>query len=105
MPIELVRTFQIGSGIFWTLVYLLIIKRGFQDRTFGMPLPALAANLSWEFIFAFLLPHGQPQVYINIVWFTFDVVILFQALRFGKSVLKDSLPSHLFYPFFLLNLN
>jgi hypothetical protein len=86
------------------MINMPIIKRGFQDQTFGMPFPALAANLSWEFIFAFLLPHGRPQVYINIVWFTFDVVILYQALRFGKSVVKDLLPDNLFYPTFLLTL-
>ncbi len=34
-----------GSGVFWTVAYILIIKRGSQDKTFGMPLTALYANI------------------------------------------------------------
>lgn len=45
---------KLGLGVSWTLAYMLIIKRRFQDKTFGMPLTALCANLSWEFIFSFL---------------------------------------------------
>ncbi|NIS81179.1 MAG: hypothetical protein GTO14_13460 [Anaerolineales bacterium] len=103
MSIELAWAIQIGSGILWTLTYLLIIKRGFQDRTYGMPLPALAANLSWEFIFAFILPHGNPQIYINIAWFIFDVIILYQALRFGPATFGGLLGKW-FYPAFVIGI-
>ena len=97
-------TMQIGSGLFWTLTYILIIKRGFQDKALGMPLVALCANISWEFIFSFIYPHAPPQYYVNLVWFLFDVVILFQALKFGPSEFNRSLPSKLFYPAFALGL-
>ena|GEM_PF-3259334 len=40
---------QIGTGLFWSLVYLLIIKQWFKDKTTGVPLPALRANIAWEF--------------------------------------------------------
>lgn len=40
------------SSFCWTVAYALIIWRGFKDRTFGMPLVALGANLSWEVILA-----------------------------------------------------
>ena len=93
-----VMALQIGSGFFWTLVYLLIIKRGFEDRTYGMPLVALAANLSWEFIFSVRLPHRPPQLYVNYVWLLFDLVILVQTVRFGKQTLKDLVPEKWFYP-------
>ena len=71
------------SGVLWTLAYLLIIRRGFLDRTYGMPLVALCANISWEFIFSFVYPHDLPQRAVNVVWFSFDAVILFQVLRYG----------------------
>ncbi len=93
---------MIGSGVLWTLVYILIIKRGFQDKTCGMPLVALCANISWEFVFSFVYPHRAPQFYVNIVWLGLDVVILFQFLRYGRSVLRNILPTQLFYPAFLL---
>jgi hypothetical protein len=87
----------IGVGVLWTFSYLLIIKRGFQDRSLGMPLPSLATNLSWEFIFSFLIPQSTPQVYINIIWLTFDGIILLQAVWFGKKVFADFLSGNWFY--------
>jgi len=98
---ELTWSLEIGSGIFWTLVYILIIRRGFYDKTYGMPIAALCANISWEFIFSFMIPHGPPQNYVNVVWFIFDLVIIFQTLRSGRAVFE---PSRLFYPAFLLGL-
>jgi hypothetical protein len=97
------------SGVFWTSTYLAIIRRGFVDRTYGMPLVALCANLSWEFTFAFVHPpfafppYGVPQMCVNVVWFLFDSVILFQLLKSWSSEFPD-LTSRLFYPTFLLAL-
>ena len=39
------------SSLFWTLAYALILRQGAKDRTFGMPLSALGANLAWEVLF------------------------------------------------------
>lgn len=72
------------GGIFWSLTYILIIRQGFKDRTYAMPMAALFANISWEVIFSFLHPHSPPQLYINYVWFSLDVLIVFQFLKFGK---------------------
>jgi len=94
---------SIASGVFWTLTYVLIIRRGFLDRTYGMPLAALCANIAWESIYAFVLPHPTPQLYINHMWFAFDVVILMQLLRFGPSELRYW-PRRWFYPAFALAL-
>ncbi len=65
---------------------------------------ALCANLSWEFIFSFVFPHPQPQLFINYLWLLFDVGILVQYLRYGASDFPDSLPKKLFYPTFLFSL-
>ena len=74
---------MLGSGACWALAYLLIIRRGFLDETYGMPLVALCANVSWEFIFSFVHPHGPVQRPVNIVWFLLDLIILFQLLQYG----------------------
>lgn len=71
----------IVGGIFWILTYVFIISKGYKDKTYGMPLFALCANISWEFIFSFLLPHSPPQLYINYLWFALDVVIVFQFFK------------------------
>src|ERR687893_536829 len=87
---------MVGSGVLWTLAYLLMIRRGFLDRTYGMPLVALCANLSWEFIFSFVYPHDLPQRAVNVVWFSFDLVILLQLLLYGPREFAD-LPRRAFY--------
>lgn len=65
--------------------YILIIRKGFRDKTYGMPLAALCANVSWEAIFSFILPHSPPQLYIDYAWFALDSVIVYQFLKFGKK--------------------
>ena len=73
------------GGLFWSATYILIIRRGFKDKTFGMPMAALCANISWEIIFAFFSPHDAPQLYVNYIWFSLDVVIVIQFLKYGKK--------------------
>ena len=93
---------QIASGVFWTLTYLLIINRGFSDKALGMPLTALCANISWEFIFSFVHPHGPPQIYVNYVWLIFDSIIVFQAIKFGQRDFPKNVSAKLFFPYFAL---
>src|SRR5919205_4690336 len=94
---------MVGSGVLWTLTYLLIIREGFLDRTYGMPLVALCANLSWEFIFSFVYPHDLPQRAVNVAWLSFDLVILLQLLGQGPREFA-ALPGRLFYAMFALAL-
>lgn len=75
----------LGMGVFWLLAYILIIYRGFRDRTFGMPVTALCGNISWEFIFSFVQPFPPTLRAISILWFTFDLIILYQVLRWGPD--------------------
>lgn len=95
---------KLGSGLFWTITYILIIRRGVKDQRYGMPLLALCANVSWEFIFSFVLPHKAPQLYIDYVWLFFDLFILYQYLKFGQKDFHPNLPRTLFFPTFLLTL-
>lgn len=86
----------LGSGILWTITYLLIIYRGWRDHTYGMPLVALCANISWEGIFSFIYPPGQIQHIVDIIWFSLDVVIFVQLLLSGPREFGD-LPKRVFY--------
>lgn len=76
---------QIATGLLWSITYILIIRQGFKDKTYGMPMAAICANISWEFIFSFLYPHGGLQNIIIIVWFVLDVFIAYQYLKFGPK--------------------
>jgi len=95
---------QLGTGLFWIITYILIIKRGFQDKTYGMPMAAICANISWEFIFSFIYPHKSPQNIINIIWFILDIVIMFQYLGYGRKRFKKYMPEKFFYASFFMTL-
>ncbi len=87
---------MLAGGLFWALAYILIIRRGFVDGTYGMPVVALCANISWEFVFSFIFPHGQIQTPVNVGWFVLDLIILGQAVRYGPREFP-ALPSRIFY--------
>lgn len=81
------------SGIAWSVVYILVIKQGFKEKTYGMPIFALGLNFAWELICAYsdviLQVDGSIgiQGIVNTVWAIFDGVILFTYFKFG---MKDS---------------
>jgi hypothetical protein len=95
-----ITLFALLSGIFWTITYLLILKRSIQDRIIGMPMVALCMNIAWESIFSFIYPSDKPQLYVNYVWFCFDLVIVTQYLKLNKSAFSKYLPEKSFYPAF-----
>jgi hypothetical protein len=84
------------------LTYFFIISKGFKDKTYGMPLIALCANISWEFIFSFILPSSTPQLFINYLWFGLDCVIVFQFFRYYKNEFPNLSSSKAFTAFGLL---
>jgi hypothetical protein len=87
-----------SSAILWAVCYVLIIRRGFKDRTYGMPLAPLCVNMSYEFIFGILHPDAPPMNYANIVWFLIDLIIVYQYLRFAPKEFPAQLPRQWFYP-------
>jgi hypothetical protein len=85
MSPTLVTVLTLISGVSWTVVYLDIINRGFRDRTYGMPLFALAFNATWEFIFGFLVGEGYSlQKIVNAVWFVLDAIIVVTYFQYGR---------------------
>jgi hypothetical protein len=74
------------SVLAWSIAYLLIVYHGFTERTYGMPMPALAANLSWEFIWAFVWkPFSDIGHILTIPWLGVDLVIAAQCLMYGGN--------------------
>jgi hypothetical protein len=87
----------LSPGVFWTITYVLIIRQGLRDRTYGMPLVALCANISWEFIFSVVRPPTSVVAQtVYVVWFCFDVVIAYTAVRYGPREFPG-LPRPVFY--------
>ncbi|MYW42106.1 hypothetical protein [Streptomyces sp. SID161] len=89
--------FLLGTGVFWTVVYVLLIRTGLREHTFGMPVVAFATNISWEFTFAFVRPPSGVMHVVNIVWFCFDLAVGYTVVRHGRSEFPY-LPGRLYLP-------
>ena len=86
MSPTLVMALTLISGISWSIVYLGIINRGFKDQTYGMPLFALAFNIAWEFMYAFVIKFDFPlQKAVNIAWCLLDAVIIYTYFKYGRK--------------------
>lgn len=75
------------SGIAWTVVYVEAVRLGFRDRTYAIPVAALALNFAWEVIYGIRgVAEGlSPQAVVNVAWALADVVVVVTFLRFGRS--------------------
>ncbi|WP_205413054.1 hypothetical protein [Austwickia chelonae] len=72
--------------IAWIITYAAVINRGTVDKSFGMPIAALAANLAWEFVYGFLLdPLGDYIHILSIPCFLIDVIIASQCWKYGAD--------------------
>ena len=77
-----------GSALFWILTYVFIIIKSKKDQFCGMPLPAICANITWEFLFTFVMPLNSLQQAVTLIWFLLDCVILFQYFIYSKKADK-----------------
>ncbi|MFJ3171646.1 hypothetical protein ACIPJK_12825 [Streptomyces roseus] len=86
------------SGVAWTVVYVEAIRVGLRDRTYAMPVAALALNFAWEATYA-VGEFGSgisAQGVVNVVWALADVVIIWTYLRFGRAELPGFVTRPLF---------
>jgi hypothetical protein len=50
-------------ALFWLPAYILIARRGFMEKTYGMPIVAMLGNWAWEWIYALNLDSACPVVW------------------------------------------
>ncbi|MCM1969051.1 MULTISPECIES: hypothetical protein [unclassified Streptomyces] len=87
------------SGLAWTLVYVEAIRVGLRDRTYAMPVAALALNFAWESTYAFYEFRNSgvtAQGVVNVVWAVADIVIVYTYLRYGRAELPGFVTRPLF---------
>jgi hypothetical protein len=75
------------SGVAWTVVYIVAIRIGFQQRTYAIPTAALALNFAWESIYAIhgLTTYLGVQTFVNLAWAVADILIIYTFLRYGRA--------------------
>lgn len=77
---------EAGGELLWIVAYIYIIRVGFKDRSYGMPMVALALNITWEFLHTVIHHPGNTITRVLfIAWLLLDSVILYQLLRYGRK--------------------
>jgi hypothetical protein len=79
---------SIAAAIVWTTVYVLMIRRGIKDRSYGMPIFALSLNIVWEGWMGFASDMNPLQRGFCVVWFAFDLGVLGTCLKYGAEDFK-----------------
>ena len=88
---DLSPTLQVvGAVMFgaWSVAYFQILRAGFRDQTYGIPMACIFLNISWEFIFSFSLiaPEDPALVWGNRLWFIVDCALVAQVFLYGRRV-------------------
>ncbi len=91
----------VGCLLFGFAAYALIIKRGLQDKSYGMPAAVLGPNLAWEGLLIFHFPPPAESWKAGyLVWFLPNLVILYTCLRWGPADFTNRFIQRWFYPLF-----
>ncbi|KAF6218895.1 hypothetical protein HO133_005438 [Letharia lupina] len=78
------------SSFLWTIAYALYVRQAFRDKSYGMPLLCLWANIAWEFLFGVVAPTSAAQTIAFVPWLLIDVAIVYTTWRFGPDQWKRS---------------
>lgn len=76
----------------WAIAYIMIIVRCFRQRTYGLPLVAIAMNFTWEIQYSLVQPPRCDNGTVDVVkvgmilaWAVLDAFIVWQLFRYGRS--------------------
>jgi hypothetical protein len=79
----------LGIGVLlWDATYILITLRSVRTKSYGMPLVALACNLSWELVTVFYVCEGPPETIGFLIWLVLDIGLVYTTLRYGEREWK-----------------
>jgi hypothetical protein len=87
------------GDVLWIIAYILAIRKGFQEKTYGFPMLCIALNLSWELIYAAIFRFPDSIIdYLRWAWLLLDIVIAYQLVRYGRKWQNTPLMVKYFYP-------
>lgn len=76
---------DVGTA-FWLVLYVLAIIQGLRERTYAIPLVAIAANFTWELIGAVYRVAPVRLWHIgDVLWLCLDAVVVWTLLRYGRE--------------------
>ena len=83
--------FGIGAAL-WMLSYVFIVRTIVKHKFVEMPAGVLCANITWEFLWAFVFTQNMGQV-IDIgykLWFFFDIYVVYNFYKYGYKQVNTS---------------
>lgn len=97
------------AGLGWLIAYIDLIRLGFKQKTYGMPFVALAFNICWEALYAYMYwAHdgmfygGYMMAITNTAWFFADCAIAVTHAKYGKKDFERFAPKKYFWPWTIL---
>lgn len=86
-------TALLGIGVlFWDATYILMTRRALATKTYGMPLLALALNVSWELVYAFYVSEMILEKLGFAFWLLLDIGLIYTTVRFGPEAWRHTNP-------------
>jgi hypothetical protein len=77
-------TVLLGIGVvFWDLTYILMTLRSFKTKSYGMPILALALNISWEIIYWLYVSEMPLERAGFAFWLFLDIGLVYTTVKFG----------------------
>ncbi len=90
-PLE--HVFFFSGCVAWVVIYINVIRAIRTIQYIEIPIMAVCANISWEFIWSFLFETNMGEIYVwgYRIWFILDCYILYGLLRYGwKQFINDT---------------
>jgi hypothetical protein len=80
------------GDICWAVAYILIIIQCFRQKTYGLPLAAIAMNITWEIQYSLIEPPRCDNGTVDVVkqamilaWVVLDLFLVYQLYRYGRA--------------------
>jgi hypothetical protein len=80
------------GDLMWAIAYVLIIRQCFRQRSYGLPLVAIAMNFTWELQYSLVVPPRCDNGTVDVVkagmilaWAALDAVIVWQLFSYGRD--------------------
>lgn len=89
--LRIVNDVLLGTGgIGYTICYVLMTRQSLRDRTYAMPLLALAFNFAWEMIFALYVADEAREKAIFAIWMLIDLGLVYALVKYGANEWKHA---------------
>lgn len=86
-------TALLGVGVlFWDATYILMTRRALVTKSYGMPLLALALNVSWELVYAFYVSEMLLEKLAFAFWLLLDIGLIYTTVQFGPEAWRLTNP-------------